>query len=624
MTDIRYGFIRFEGIHMLTRFLGLLLALTLSDPLVAQIKQRIEKAADLPRFTYKVDGQVEDLIRDDAKFRAFAAEVRRDIEATLANYEIADKAAERQLLGTLVQLDMLDVRYDAALASAERIKALQEKPADRLLTGMSTRAIVAGERKAGNRTSPEYRIAVGQSIADTLQPLPYDLIANDIKEAKAGAETLGEGHLIGAVREQLQPIVDKSGNLSSDVAPTVIRIKYALVYSLPLKETYVDTYSAYLNSHRVDKADIWSVRDVALSAGKGYAPVTIGVWDSGVDTRLFPERVVMEGGKPVVIAFDRYANAATGELMAIPADLRSRVPQMKSRLKGFSDLQSNIDSPEASEVKQFLSTLKPDQYKIFVEEMGLTANWMHGTHVTGIALAGNPYAKVAVGRIEFDWHLLPDPCPAKELSERNARNMYSYVDFFRKIGARVVNMSWGGSVKDYEEQMEQCNIGKTTDERKALAREYFELEKSALTKAMASAPGILFVAAAGNSNNDASFIEDIPAGIVLPNLLVVGAVDKAGDEASFTSYGPTVLVHANGYQVESVIPGGERLAESGTSMASPQVANLAAKILTVNPNLKPTEVIELIRSTADKTADGRRTLINPKKAVTAAEMKKAA
>ena len=141
---------------------------------------------------------------------------------------------------------------------------------------------------------------------------------------------------------------------------------------------------------------------------------------------------------------------------------------------------------------------------------------------------------------------------------------------------------------------------------------------------MASAPGILFVAAAGNSNANASFVEDIPAGIVLPNLIAVGAVDKAGDEASFTSYGPTVLVDANGYQVESVIPGGEKLAESGTSMASPQVVNLAAKILAVEPKLKPTEVIDIIRSTADKTSDGRRTLINPKKALSVAEMKKAA
>ena len=131
------------------------------------------------------------------------------------------------MLGTLVQLDLLEGRYDDALAGAARIKALQEKPADKLLSGMTTRAIVTGERTAGNLDSQTYRDEVGQSLAGTLKPLPYDVIANEIKEAKAGAELLGEGRLIGAVREQLQPIVDKSGSLSSDLAPEVIGIKYA-------------------------------------------------------------------------------------------------------------------------------------------------------------------------------------------------------------------------------------------------------------------------------------------------------------------------------------------------------------------------------------------------------------
>ena len=176
-------------------------------------------------------------------------------------------------------------------------------------------------------------------------------------------------------------------------------------------------------------------------------------------------------------------------------------------------------------------------------------------------------------------------------------------------------MSWGGSVKDGEEALEKCGIGKTTEERQKIARAYFEIEKTALQRAFASAPNILFITAAGNSNSDSSFGEFIPSSIVLPNLLTVGAVDKAGDEAPFTSYGPTVAVHANGYQVDSYIPGGARVALSGTSMAAPTVANLAAKLLAAKPSLKPTEVIAIIRETADKSADGRRVLINPAKAM---------
>ena len=64
---------------------------------------------------------------------------------------------------------------------------------------------------------------------------------------------------------------------------------------------------------------------------------------------------------------------------------------------------------------------------------------------------------------------------------------------------------------------------------------------------------------AGNSADDPTFNESYPSSIVQPNLITVGAVDKAGDEAPFTSYGPTVVVHANGYQVDSTIPGGGRV-----------------------------------------------------------------
>jgi subtilisin family serine protease len=601
------------------RIVVLCLALMLAGGASGENKKRIEKAADVPRFSYKIDGRIEDMLSDDAKWKPFAAAVRRDLESVLAQYEIADKATERQLLSEIAQLDMLDGRFDAALARAAQVKALEEKPADKLLSGISIRAIVAGVRANPDRTSAAYRGAVAQALAGEITPLPYDIVGNEAKEIKAGAELLGEGRLIGNVREVLQPSVDKNGALSSDLAPALVRIKYVLVYVLPLKQTLVDAWSGYLAAHKVERPDIWAARAATLPAKDSYAPVKIAIWDSGVDTKLFPGLVAIDQGKVPLIAFDRFANPTTGELEPIPDALKSKVPQLKSRLKGFSDLQSNIDSPEASEVKTFLSTLKPDEYKAAVEEIGLAGQWMHGTHVAGIAVAGNPYARIVIGRIEFDWHLLPDPCPSRELALRDAKNQQAYVDFFKREGVRVVNMSWGGSVKDVENALELCNIGKTPDERKTIAREYFDIGKDALTKAFASAPDILFITAAGNSNQDATFAEDIPADIVLPNLLTVGAVDKAGDEASFTSYGPTVVVHANGYQVDSFIPGGERLAESGTSMASPQVVNLAAKILAVKPKLTPPQVIALIRGTADKTADGRRTLINPKKALAAAQ-----
>jgi hypothetical protein len=67
----------------------------------AQNKPRIDKAADVPRFSYKIDGSVEDLIRDDAKFRRFASDVRRDAQSVLNDYQIDDRATLRQLEGEL-------------------------------------------------------------------------------------------------------------------------------------------------------------------------------------------------------------------------------------------------------------------------------------------------------------------------------------------------------------------------------------------------------------------------------------------------------------------------------------------------------------------------------------------
>ena len=77
-----------------------------------------------------------------------------------------------------------------------------------------------------------------------------------------------------------------------------------------------------------------------------------------------------------------------------------------------------------------------------------------------------------------------------------------------------------------------------------------------------------------------------------------------------------MIVDADGYQVESFVPGGSRLRESGTSMASPNVANLAAKLFALDPALTPEQAIPTSSSAAaDATADGRRHLINPKATV---------
>jgi subtilisin family serine protease len=152
-------------------------------------------------------------------------------------------------------------------------------------------------------------------------------------------------------------------------------------------------------------------------------------------------------------------------------------------------------------------------------------------------------------------------------------------------------------------------------ERKRRAAEVYGIWRDAVENAIRRAPNTLFVCAAGNSNRNAAFGQDVPASLHLPNLLTVGAVNQAGEETNFTSYGDTVVVYASGYEVESYVPGGWRRRMSGTSMASPNVANLAAKLIALDPSLTPVEVIDLIKKGATASEDGRLHLIDAKHSV---------
>ena len=287
---------------------------------------------------------------------------------------------------------------------------------------------------------------------------------------------------------------------------------------------------------------------------------------------------------------------------------------MKDQIKGLQDLQAAIDSPEAIALKKKLSELKPEEVKPFIEELGLFAIYSHGTHVAGISVEGNPYAKILVSRITFDHRMIPIP-PTVERAKKDVVSFQKSVDYFKEHNVRVVNMSWGGSLKEVEGQLEANGIGKDAEERGKMAREIFDIEKDGLYNALKSAPEVLFVIAAGNSDNDVAFDEVIPSFFDLPNILTVGAVDQAGEETSFTSFGESVDVHANGFEVNSYVPGGEKMKMSGTSMAAPNVTNLAAKVLACNPDLTPAQVSKIIIENADKSEDGRRILINPKNTI---------
>ena len=95
----------------------------------------------------------------------------------------------------------------------------------------------------------------------------------------------------------------------------------------------------------------------------------------------------------------------------------------------------------------------------------------------------------------------------------------------------------------------------------------------------AYAAGVLIVAAAGNDGSARSTIDRVIYPAKYYSVIAVGAVDRNLRRASFSSPGPAVEIAAPGVDIYSTYKNGDYSVLSGTSMASPHVAGVAALII---------------------------------------------
>jgi len=109
--------------------------------------------------------------------------------------------------------------------------------------------------------------------------------------------------------------------------------------------------------------------------------------------------------------------------------------------------------------------------------------------------------------------------------------------------------------------------------------------------------------AAGNESADAN--TSSPARV--RQAITVGATDSSDRQATFSNYGPLIDIQMPGVGIESTQPGGGTAVFSGTSMASPHAAGLAALILGRHPGMPPVEVRDwmVANATPNKVVDAR-------------------
>src|SRR5687767_112931 len=191
----------------------------------------------------------------------------------------------------------------------------------------------------------------------------------------------------------------------------------------------------------------------------------------------------------------------------------------------------------------------------------------HGTHCAGIigAEGGNN-----LGITGVNWKVRIMPLKFMNAggygTTKDAIEAINYVIDRKKKGVnvKVISASWGSTMRS-----------------------------SALEDVIKKAyeAGILFVAAAGNASTNNDRRPHYPSSYNVGNVISVAALDRHDQLASFSNWGEKhVAIAAPGVDILSTWLGNEYEEKSGTSMATPMVAGVAALVAANEPKLSVDEL----------------------------------
>jgi subtilisin family serine protease len=278
-------------------------------------------------------------------------------------------------------------------------------------------------------------------------------------------------------------------------------------------------------------------------------------------------------------------------LMSVNKMLDETNVSFLSGLNGYINSEEKKTQAAEAAPKSYRVEIVKDNYNDFNDRfygngdvMAGTENSLHGTHVSGIIGAARNNGKGVNGIADNVKIMMIRAVPDGDEHDKDIALAIRYaVD----NGAKVVNMSFG---KGYSPEKKWVD----------------DAVKYAQSK------GVLLIHAAGNdgSNNDTT--DNYPSGVFAlepgkaTNWITVGASSdpKLGGNliASFSNYGKNeVDVFAPGTKIYATVPAkNEYKALSGTSMASPVVAGVAAFIMSYYPNLTAEQVKYVIENSAVK------------------------
>lgn len=280
----------------------------------------------------------------------------------------------------------------------------------------------------------------------------------------------------------------------------------------------------------------------------------------------------------------QYSLSNQGQAIGIPgspqgknsADIKATAGWEET--KGLEDvIIAVIDTGVDLKHPDLINKLYSDGYDFVNDDDEADDDHGHGTHVAGIAAAETDNNEGIAG-VAWNCKILP-----VKVMDAQGEGYYSWmisgIDYAVQQGADVINLSLGGDV-------DSANL-------KNILKAAYEND-------------IIVVASAGNDNNPVLY----PAAYD-EYCLAVAASDYDDLRPEWSNFGPEVDVAAPGVRILSCVPtwfwGPDSLPyafSTGTSMAAPHAAGLAALIKGIKTWLSPSDIMNIIRYTSDDINQG--------------------
>jgi subtilisin family serine protease len=304
----------------------------------------------------------------------------------------------------------------------------------------------------------------------------------------------------------------------------------------------------------------WALRNtgqtVQINPNRGDITV-----EKGIDINILKAWDVTQGSPSVVVAIIEQLDIdvthpdLAGNLFINPGEAGARANNgIDDDHNGYIDDVSGVD---------------------FIDRNGFNEPAEHPTHVGGIIAAriGNGQGISGVApRVKL--------LPLRALA--NTAAMVEAINYAKRMGAKVVNVSQGGIEDEGYKRQDVFNAIRDS--------------------------GMLFTCSAGNltclngrcrGNTDLNYPSSFT--VELGNVLSVANIDGTGELAPGSFYGEgNVDIAAPGTGILSTVPGPDYSFDIGTSMAAPHVAGVAALIASANPGMTAVQIADRILKTGMK------------------------